>query len=717
MNYYNRQVTFSTEILPIQKGKGKNMEKLAPKIHICMISDDNYVMPTCVAIQSMINAKKESVYYVIHIVTSSLSASTETQFLKFASDSVEIKIIRDNAQKRFNGYHTFDNNAICVASISALLKFVLADLFNELDKILYLDGDLIVKNSLDELYSYDLENNYVAAVIDSGSIYYKHEYVKKVKSYFNSGVMLLNLKQIRDDNIIPVLLDTKKNLQDASLMDQNVFNLVFDRRVKLLPIKYNFMPVSLERSNSKWTISQINDVYGTKYANKKNLYDDAQIIHYSSKDKPWIDLDGACASEWIATYLKTPISHNLISHNATSSHEFSYGISVIIPCYNVGNYVRQTLSSVLDQTFKDLEIICLDDGSSDDTLQILQSFSASYDNIKVYSNSNHGQGFERNIGIQHARGKYIYFMDSDDLLHKDCFDILYNCAEQNQLDVLYFEGTSFYESIELEEQFPQYKYVYNRKEAYPKVYSGEDLYIKFRKAGDLIVSPCLQFIRRGYLIENNIRFPELPLMEDNLFTFWVILKAQRVKCLSNILFYRRVRKNSTMTARREFDRIKALTVTMQETLRELIKYEKDSPMFYALYTHIREYFKNILSVYDALDITEKNNICSLIPYEQWEILLLSLYAEMEEKRYNETCVKLRKAWQEKTELNKKLQKTYQEKSEINKKLKITYDEKAERGLEIKRLKQELEKERNSCSIIRPIKNIIKRLIKKIIKAF
>ena len=190
-----------------EKKGHQNMEKM---IHICMISDDNYVMPTSVAIQSMIDSKPKDVSYTIHIIASALSAETEEQFRKFSSDTLLIDIIRENAEKRFSGYHDFDPNSICAASISALLKFVIADLLPNLERVLYLDGDLIVKTNLEEIYYTDIRDYYAAAVVDSGSIYFKHEYVKKVKNYFNSGVMLLNLNKIREDNMVAVLLKTKK---------------------------------------------------------------------------------------------------------------------------------------------------------------------------------------------------------------------------------------------------------------------------------------------------------------------------------------------------------------------------------------------------------------------------------------------------------------------------------------------------------------------------
>lgn len=170
------------------------MNKNNPEINICMITDDNYIMPTSVAIHSMI-VNKGNGKYNFYIITSNLSEESEKAFKNFEREDVSVKIIRENAQKRFEGFHVFSNNSICVASISALLKFIIPDLLPSLDKVLYLDGDLIVENDLSELYSTELGDNYAATVLDVSKVYWKSEFNSCAKNYFNSGVMLLNLKK------------------------------------------------------------------------------------------------------------------------------------------------------------------------------------------------------------------------------------------------------------------------------------------------------------------------------------------------------------------------------------------------------------------------------------------------------------------------------------------------------------------------------------------
>ena len=481
-------------------------------IKICMICDNNYVMPTCVAIQSIINCAINN--YDIYIIASALSLESEECFKKLITDKVNIQIIRENAEEKFAGMHSFEEGSICAATISALLKFLIPDIFKNFEKILYLDGDIVVKEDLAPLYDVVLEDHYLAAVMDSGSIYFSHEYVSKVQCYFNSGVMLLNLVKMRNDKLVDKLICTKKNLNDFSLMDQNVFNLVCDKCFLQLPIRYNYMPVSLERSYANWTIEQINKSYGTTYIDKNELMKDAAIIHYSSKDKPWRSNDqemrGACFDEWVRVYKKLPTKWKIEIPKNEETGQFM--VSVIMPCYNVENYVKETLDSLIKQSYKNFEIICIDDGSTDNTLHILKQYQQKYRNIQVISDTNHGQGYQRNVGLRYAVGKYIYYMDSDDILDQECFKILVEQMETNALDLLFFEGSSFFENALLEETFSQYKNMYHRNHWYPRVYNGKELFVKLRKRGEFIISPCLQMVRKKYIDDHKIRFPELKMM-------------------------------------------------------------------------------------------------------------------------------------------------------------------------------------------------------------
>lgn len=288
-------------------------------VAVAFISDDGYVMPTCVAIQSLVESKRADTIYDIHIVCASLSEESQQIFRRFESETVHIHIILQSAE-RFSQLHVFREDSFCVATPAALLKCVLPELLADYDKVLYMDGDLLVREDLTALFQTELGNAYLGAVTDSGTLYSRSKYIRQVQHYFNSGVMLLNLAQMRKDNLPEKLIRTKAEMQDSTLMDQNVLNIVCDGRTVSLPVRYNFLPINLLRAAEHWTLERLNALYGTDYPREASLFADAAIIHFSSKDKPWKEDSVAYADDWYRCYYAAPIDHPLKrSHQAEAS--------------------------------------------------------------------------------------------------------------------------------------------------------------------------------------------------------------------------------------------------------------------------------------------------------------------------------------------------------------------------------------------------------------
>ena len=112
-------------------------------------------------------------------------------------------------------------------------------------------------------------------------------------------------------------------------------------------------------------------------------------------------------------------------------------VSVIVPVYNMSKYLRQCLDSVLSQTLKEIEIICVDDGSTDDSLEILSEIAVKDSRVRVLQQENKGSGAARNYGISEARGEYIAFMDSDDWYPSDdVLEVLYGLAKKFGVNIV-----------------------------------------------------------------------------------------------------------------------------------------------------------------------------------------------------------------------------------------------------------------------------------------
>ena len=124
-------------------------------------------------------------------------------------------------------------------------------------------------------------------------------------------------------------------------------------------------------------------------------------------------------------------------------------LSVIVPCYNVSNYVSKSISSLCEQTLKEIEVIAINDGSTDNTLEVLNSLAKKYTNLKVIDKKNEGVSVARNKGLDIASGEYIGFLDSDDWVKKDCFMKLYNKAKEEDYDIVCCDTTAVYPDYEM----------------------------------------------------------------------------------------------------------------------------------------------------------------------------------------------------------------------------------------------------------------------------
>lgn len=218
-------------------------------------------------------------------------------------------------------------------------------------------------------------------------------------------------------------------------------------------------------------------------------------------------------------------------------------ISVIVPVYNVESYVSQTVDSLVDQSLKDIEIICIDDGSTDRSLDVLKTKYSNINKISIYTQHNQGLSATRNKGVRLAKGKYIYFIDSDDLLEHEALEILYNKLDANELDVLFFDAESLFEDCAKNDMDSYYA----RKNEYSDIYSGIDLMKKMSDNGEYRASACLQIIDREFYIKNNLNFINGILHEDNAFTFKCLLNAKRASHIQRRLYKRRVRSTSITT--------------------------------------------------------------------------------------------------------------------------------------------------------------------------
>ncbi len=228
-------------------------------------------------------------------------------------------------------------------------------------------------------------------------------------------------------------------------------------------------------------------------------------------------------------------------------------VSVVIPVYNTEEYLREALDSIVNQTLKDIEIICVNDGSTDGSAEILGEYAKKDSRISIITQENKGLSCARNAGIMKAKGKYIYFMDSDDILEANTLEELIPVMEEKELDVFFFDGESFAEDPELITAY--YQTAYKRSRAYDDVYEGAELLKLFRQENKYSQSACLQILKTSFLRNNDIYFIPGILHEDNAFTFSALLNAKRASHTNKVYFRRRLRDSSIMTDTVTFENI------------------------------------------------------------------------------------------------------------------------------------------------------------------
>ena len=227
-------------------------------------------------------------------------------------------------------------------------------------------------------------------------------------------------------------------------------------------------------------------------------------------------------------------------------------VSVIVPMYNVEKYIAECIESVCRQKLEEIEIICINDGSSDGTAEIINRLQLKDKRIIRIDQKNKGVSASRNVGLKVAKGEYILFLDSDDYLKEEALGILYKTAKEQRLDELFFSATSFFDTEDLMHKQNLYSNYYERTGSYLKVLTGKEMFIAMHQNNEFKPSVCLQLWRRELIEEHKLRFYEGIIHEDNLFTIEAMSVSNRTMFLNEHLYMRRVRNNSIMTKEKAF---------------------------------------------------------------------------------------------------------------------------------------------------------------------
>lgn len=209
-------------------------------------------------------------------------------------------------------------------------------------------------------------------------------------------------------------------------------------------------------------------------------------------------------------------------------------ISVIIPVYNVEKYLNECLDSVLAQTFKDFEVICVNDGSTDNSPEILRQYADKDQRVKIVTQSNQGLSMARNNGLKEACGRYVYFVDSDDAIHPQCLELAHFLAETNNADLVCFSYAK------IKEKMPKVIH-FDTKELKSKTTSFP-LKSCFRKKHKIRFNVWTKFYRRKLL--NGLEFIPKIHFEDYPHTFAVMARKPKTVIIDEPLYFYRINEAS-----------------------------------------------------------------------------------------------------------------------------------------------------------------------------
>ncbi len=248
-------------------------------------------------------------------------------------------------------------------------------------------------------------------------------------------------------------------------------------------------------------------------------------------------------------------------------------VSIVIPVFNVEDYLDECLLSAVNQDYGNIEIIIVNDGSTDSSGEIIDKFKSQYPNIQSVKTKNKGQSSARNLGLEMATGDYILFLDSDDWFDKNTVSLCIQKITKYNLDIVLFSADVFFDG-EVAENKTELDEYYVRSIQINSILQAKYLFTEELRLNRYIVQPCMyMFDRIKYL---NLRFYPGIIYEDNLFTTHLLLEHMdaSVMCLPNKLYHRRLRPQSTVTGSKQQRHIDGHFVVIDELAKMVPHYEK-----------------------------------------------------------------------------------------------------------------------------------------------
>lgn len=218
-------------------------------------------------------------------------------------------------------------------------------------------------------------------------------------------------------------------------------------------------------------------------------------------------------------------------------------VSVIMPVYNTANYLHQTIPSLLNQSLRDIEIICVDDGSTDNSLKILNRYAKNDSRLIVINQPNQGAAPARNTGLKAAKGKFLSVLDSDDVFHPNMLEIAYSIANSRRCDMVFFRSDQLIEK--------EQKYIATPWTAKASQLPAKDVFtihdVRFNRFQAIQGWTWDKLFARSFISDNNITFQPQRIYNDMLFTFSAYVLSKRISFIDIPLVHQRKRGGGSLS--------------------------------------------------------------------------------------------------------------------------------------------------------------------------
>lgn len=247
--------------------------------------------------------------------------------------------------------------------------------------------------------------------------------------------------------------------------------------------------------------------------------------------------------------------------------------SIIMPVYNVEKYVEESIESTLNQTYSSFELLIINDGSTDNSRLIAEKYSLKDQRVKIFDKENGGASSARNIGLDHAVGKYIYFMDSDDTLQCNMLEKLKKEIDDNEPEIIAFTATPFFDKnfLNKKDEILEASYTYYGRDFLDEGnFTGRKYYELTAPKKRFVASVCLYVVKRLLIEESNLKFHEGIILEDELFSRQILFNAKSIYFIKQKLYNRRIRENSVSTSSNILFKILSL-ITIAEEIEKMNK--------------------------------------------------------------------------------------------------------------------------------------------------